>query len=882
MLSDKELKKQLKPKFRQEYEKYYPVESLRELGFERKQCKCGNYYWSYYGTREHCGEPACNDGYTFIGKKITPKKLTYKGGWDEFEKTFKKFNHTPINRYPVVARWYDDLYFTAASINAFQPYVVSGESDPPANPLIIPQICLRYNDIDNVGVTGRHNTCFIMAGEHVFNKKEKYIYFKDEAIKYIHAFITRGLGLKNEDFTFIEDLWAGGGNFGPSLEYFSNGLELGNQVYMQYKQTPTGFEELKTRVIDMGAGVERFAWFTQGTPTSYDTTFPHVLRNMYLKVGIKPNKKIWNQFGIKSALLNIDEVENIQKEWEKIAQKMGLETEQLIRDVRTMQALYAIADHTRGLLVAIHDGALPSNTSGGHNLRTVLRRCFALNQESNLGLDITDVIDWHKEEFGMWFKELREKNKINDIIEEEKKRYEKTLEKGKWEIKRLLQGNKELKTDKLLELYDSNGIQPEMIKQAAKELEKKVYIPQNFYFLISQRHDKKQEKQEKQDIDIDIEGVEKTQKLYYEQENETTFQAKIIKKINDYVILDKTLFYPNSGGQDCDTGEINSIKTIEIIQKEGIILHKLEKNNLKEGMLIKGKIDAQRRRKLTQTHSATHILYAAAREILCDHVYQAGAEKTTEKGRLDITHYKALTLNEQHEIENKANDIIKCKISIRKYFQNRAEAEKDYGMRLYQGGAVPGKEIRLVVIDGVDAQACGGTHANNTGEVQLIKIINTERIQDGVVRIEFKTGENALEEIHKKERLISELQALWGVQEDRIVETAKRFFTEWKDKEKEINQLKEQLLETQINEQIKTTRTSIIELKTGVNDIGIITDKLQKIKQEMNDKSIIIYTPTSAIGFSNNNQANIKKILQKYYNTIKEKDGIVKGFQPKR
>ncbi len=143
----------------------------------------------------------------------------------------------------------------AAGINDFQPYVVAGEIEPPAPAVLEPQFCLRFNDIDNVGITGRHYTGFIMVGQHTFNTPEKHVYFKEEGIAQIHEFLTKGLGIPADEIVFHEDVWAGGGNFGPSIEYFSSGLELGNQVYMQYEQLPDeGFRELRTKVIDMGAG----------------------------------------------------------------------------------------------------------------------------------------------------------------------------------------------------------------------------------------------------------------------------------------------------------------------------------------------------------------------------------------------------------------------------------------------------------------------------------------------------------------------------------------------------------------------------------------------------------------------------------------------------
>jgi len=174
MLSDKELKKKYLPVFSRNPEKYYPVNALRESGFSRGQCsKCRRMFWSIDSSRELCGDPACSpdESFGFIGKSPARNSLEYKEVWHKFSKMFKNLGYTPIKRYPTVARWNPTMEFTNASIAAFQPYVISGEATPPANPLVIPQFCFRTVDIDNVGISGAHNTVFNMIGQHQFVKK---------------------------------------------------------------------------------------------------------------------------------------------------------------------------------------------------------------------------------------------------------------------------------------------------------------------------------------------------------------------------------------------------------------------------------------------------------------------------------------------------------------------------------------------------------------------------------------------------------------------------------------------------------------------------------------------------------------------------------------
>ena len=179
-----------------------------------------------------------------------------------------------IKRYPVVARWRNDVDYVAAGIFCFQPYCVTGELEPPANPLICPQFCARFNDLDNIGITGRHYSGFIMLGIQVFNTPNEYHFFKDECIEFNYRWLTETLKIDPDDITFVEDVWAGGGNLGPSVEYFVRGLEVGNMVFMQYKTYPDGsLDELDVKVIDVGIGLERIAWLNNGSATSYSDTF---------------------------------------------------------------------------------------------------------------------------------------------------------------------------------------------------------------------------------------------------------------------------------------------------------------------------------------------------------------------------------------------------------------------------------------------------------------------------------------------------------------------------------------------------------------------------------------------------------------------------------
>ena len=832
MTTDKQIKQEFKKRASQNPDRYYATSVLREHNFTRKQCKiCNTFFWS---TREDelCGSPECEGGFKFIGDTPAKNKLDYLQTWKEFSKLFKKLGYTPIERYPVVARWRDDIDFVGFSIADFQPYVVTGEIKPPANPLIVPQFCLRFNDIDNVGITGAHYTGFVMIGQHAFQPPNKYD--QDQYFHDIYTWLREGIGLENEEIKFHEDAWAGGGNFGPCMEYFSRGLELGNQVYMLYEQTPSGPKELNLKVLDMGMGQERNAWFTQGDSTSYEVVFPTVCKKLYQLTGLKPNQNLIKKFLPYSSLLNIDEAEDLEKVWKKIAAKLNMSVNSLKDKTLPLAALYSIGEHTRSLLVAISDSALPSNIGGGYNLRVLLRRMLSFMDKYNWNISLPKLCELHAAYLKPQFPELKQNLKeVSEILEVEKRKYYATKEKSKQLIQRIIR--KPIKEDQLMQLYDSQGIQPEIIKQEAEKLKKKIDIPKNFYAKIALLHEKTQPEHLKEEFPFYFK-IPKTEILYYGPELE--FQAHVLKIIGNNVILDKTAFYPTSGGQLHDAGFLNESKVFDVIKQNNLILHKAENITFQEGDLITGRIDSERRNSLMRNHTAAHIINATARAILGNHINQAGSEVTPEKARLDITHYEAIDENTLEKIEEEANKIVKKNYQVKTSLIPRDIAEKRHGFRIYQGGAVPGKLLRIVEIKNIDVECCGGTHVKSTKDVKLIKIIKTTKIQDGVVRLEFTAGEKALEEFNKEKNALKEISSLLKVKPDEIPSRVEELFEVWKQSRKALKkkiELKKQDLELKAKKaEKKLTEKEILQKTAQI--LSTQTEHIQKtIERFLND-----------------------------------------------
>ncbi len=778
-------KKELKEKFAKDWKKHYNLKFFKDKGFQRKKCSsCGVNFWSVDSSRKTCADASCV-GYDFIGKST--KKLSYIETWKEIEKFFEKNKHTSIKRYPTVSRWRDDLYFTNASIIDFQPYVVNGEFDPPANPLIVPQTSIRFGDVNNVGVTGRHYTCFVMFGQHAFNtKKTGEFYWKEEAIKYDYEYVMKVLGVKEKDLVFQEDVWMGGGSFGPCIEYCANGVELGNIVFMQYKDMGNGkYRELDTKVIDMGAGLERLAWFTNGSATSYEIAFGKAIYDMKKQTGIKVNEKLFTEYAKLSGKLESD-LTDYEKQKGLIGKKIGAGKE-FFSDLEKLQALYGIADHLKNILYTTNDGMLPSNSGGGYNLRMLLRRVFAFNKEFNFNLDFGKILENH----ALHLKELDEEikegvNTAIDIIHEEEKKYNASKLNAEKKLNSVIEKTSKTKgitSSELLTLYESDGIAPETIKEIAEKKGIKVEIPQNFYQMIAKDDEIEKEKEREFTVKFD-----KTFPLYYDDRYMQEFQGKVLGTIENYLVLDKTIFYPEGGGQIGDTGEINGVKVLDTQQQQGVILHEMEKaNSFKKGMTVIGKINWKKRHSIMKHHTAAHVLNAAAREVLGNHIWQGGSKKDEHKAHLDLTHFKKISSEELRKIEFTANKIIQENVEVENFVLDRNLAEQKYGFRLYQGGAVPGKELRILNIKGYDVEACGGTHIKNTGEIGLFKIIKRDGIKDGIERINYTVGLSAIKLIQEKEKIIRETAELLGSPETKILESNKRIIEEWKKLRKQIN-----------------------------------------------------------------------------------------------
>ena len=734
-------KKEILKEFSSDPDRYYNVKLFQDQGFVRKACsKCGRFFWTLDSNRNLCPDDG-TDTYSFIGEPPTTKRFDYTQAWKQVEEFFVKNNHKSVSRYPVVCRWRDDLFFTIASVVDFQRVMGSKVVfEFPANPLVVPQTCLRFKDLENVGVTGRHFSSFCMIGQHSIPEGKGY--WKDECVDLDYRLLTDQFGIKKEEVVFVEDVWAGGGSFGPSLEYFVRGLELGNAVFTEFQGELGQHTTLDQRVIDMGAGLERFAWLTMGTPTAYDCCFGPINQKLFDTIGIDSDSEILRKYftEIAKALDTFEDLNDVRRHAIKTA---GVTDDQLNRMITPLEGVYLIADHLRTLIFAITDGALPSNVGGGYNLRMMLRRINATISKLNLKLDIDDLIDTHIDYLKDTYPELDEKRgDVKKILKIESQRYEESKVHMKKKAEKIRQRGTP-SVDELITLYESDGITPEYLKEVDAISE----VPSSFYSKLSDLH---QSEKKKAIAELPLEELPETDTLFY-KDDPMEFDAKVIKVFDDYVVLDRTSFYARGGGQEPDHGSIAGFNVINVDKHAHIIVHQLEGGTPKEGETVQCKVDATRRANITKNHTSTHIINASSRGVLGSWIWQHSAFKDDDHARLDITHHSSLTDEQVQQIEDAANKMVRQDLTVNIDYFDRGTAEQTYGFRIYQGGVVPVKSVRIVSIEDQDVEACGGTHVKKTGDIELIKITKTKRIQDGVVRVEFISGPNAFEYVKQQE-----------------------------------------------------------------------------------------------------------------------------------
>lgn len=717
------------------------------------------------------------------------------------EKYLSFFEEKGMKRMPSSSLIPDDpsLLLTSAGMVQFKPYFLhQKELDPAYIGTTTVQKCVRTNDIDIIGTTGRHQSFFEMLGNFSFGK-----YFKKEMCAWAYEFSTEVLELPAEKlyFTVFEDddetieiwkslgvpedhisklgeednFWRAGptGPCGPCSElYYDQGPEVGcgkpdckpgcdcdrfleywNLVFTQFDGQEDGtLAPLKTKNIDTGMGLERIAGIMQGVTNNYDTD---VLRSL-VAVGER--------------LSGIEYGTN--------------------PDVDL--SLRIIADHSRAITFMIADGILPSNEGRGYVLRRLLRR--AIMKAHLIGIEgnfLNEYVDEIVRLMGHVYPEIVENRELERrLITAEEDRFGSTLRQGRAFLEEELKAldGKVLAGEKAFTLHDTYGFPVEITSEICADVGVSVDMD-GFERCMQEQRDRARAAGAKDaeaawstygGIHAEVlKEVGPTNFVGYENLNSEAQVVALIKEgervetasagENVEIILDTTSFYAEMGGEVGDTGtifsnagvvaEVNDTKAPE----KGLVCHyaTIAKGNLSVGESVTASVDAKRRAAITRNHTATHILHASLRKVLGDHVTQAGSYVGPDRLRFDFTHFEALTPEQISAIEQLANEEIMKAVSMHIYETSLDEARASGVMALF--GEKYGEKVRVVEAGEFSRELCGGCHVGNTAEIGFLKILGESSIGSNTRRIEAVTSYGALEYVNSIERELkvaaSELKA---------------------------------------------------------------------------------------------------------------------------
>jgi len=851
-------------------EKEFAVPFFKENGFVRKQCECcKSYFWTQKPDEKFCGDSPCVQ-YSFIGKPPAKRPYSIHDMRELFLSFFERNGHTRVNPYPVVARWRDDVFLVGASIYDFQPYVTEGAIPPPANPLVVSQPSIRFTDIDNVGPTlGRHDLIFEMGGAHAFNYPDKEVYWMDQTIRYHHQLATEEFGLKSESISYKEHFWSGGGNAGPDVECLCAGLEISTLVFMQYKVQGEQLIRLPIRTVDTGYGIERWAWLSQGKPSAFQVIYGPVLDKIFKLANVKYDEKLVAKVVPYSSYMNIERGESRIDARKKVAQSLGMDWRELERSLIPIESAMAVADHTKAIAFLLSEGVVPSNMEEGYLARLLIRRTYRMLRQLGIEDRMPEILDAQVDYWGGDFPQLSDmRHEIAEAIKSEESKYRRTLERGSDLVKKIAtdlksKGQKDVPSETLVELYDSHGMVPDIVREITEPLGVAVNQPGNFYGMVAQKHlsgKRASEEEEVSDVALSLKDrvaqLPDTIPLYYKDPFQQEFQGKVIAVLdNKFVVLDETCFYPEGGGQPGDIGVLQTssgpIKVVDTQKVGRVIVHQIEGKPPRTGENVRGSIEWDRRISLMRHHTGTHLVLGAARRVLGQHAWQAGAQKGVESSRIDVSHYERITDEQAREIERLATEVALQDIAVESEWLPREKAEAAYGYRLYQGGVVPGRELRIIKIGDWDVEACGGTHCTRTGQIGAIKILHTERIQDGVERIIFAAGTQALRAFQEQEKKLKGISSVIEAPVEKVDQYVQTLVEEKTKLVKRLEELAREWAERESERLLRASKTvsrvklCLAKYTSGdENEIVSLNNKI--IEQEPNAVTILLLVKDSA------------------------------------
>ncbi|AIY82366.1 alanine--tRNA ligase [Clostridium baratii] len=781
-------------------------------------------------------------------------------GTNELREAYLKFfegkEHLRLKSFSLVPKNDKSLLLINAGMAPLKPYF-TGLQEPPKKRITTCQKCIRTGDIENVGKTSRHGTFFEMLGNFSFGD-----YFKEEVIPWAWEFITEVLKMPKDKLyvtIYLDDdeafeIWKnktdidtsrifrlgkednfwehGAGPCGPCTEiHFERGvdvepvktaeefvkasdedriIEFWNLVFTQFDGDGKGnYERLQNPNIDTGMGLERLATLMQGVENIFE----------------------------------IDTVKNILG---KVSELSGVKYgEDATKDI----SLRIITDHVKSVTMMISDGVQPSNEGRGYVLRRLLRRAARHGRVLGIkGLFLKDIVDSVVENYGGEYEELiAKKDYIEKIVTLEEERFNETIDSGMGILLGYIEDlNKENKTvlsgERAFKLYDTYGFPYELTEEILEE--KNMTIDREAFDkeMQAQRERARSARGEftymgseespinsvDKDLEVEFVGYDKTEcvgKIVFLASDESVLE-ELKEGQKGYIVTDTTPFYAEMGGQVGDKGTIkgHSFEAYVYDTKKNVAgktVHYVKVNSgvAKVGEEVELKLDTKRRNNICKNHTATHMLHEALKEVVGDHVNQAGSYVDDERLRFDFTHFQGLTEEEIQKTEDLVNEKIMETFNVETNLMTLEEAKAKGAMALFDDKY--GDKVRVVEVADYSKELCGGTHVKNSGQIGLFKIIGESGVAAGIRRMEAVTGFTAIKYVEEKQNTLKKACASLKCNEKDILNKISSQASEIKEKEKEISELKAKLT--------SGAEDDILNSAKEINGINVIAYALEDV-----------------------------------------------------
>ena len=828
---------------------------------------------------------------------FTMEKLGLNEIRERYLKFFESKGHLRLPSFPLVPQNDNSLLLINAGMAPLKPYF-TGKEIPPRKRVTTCQKCIRTPDIERVGITARHGTFFEMLGNFSFGD-----YFKHEATAWAWEFVTKELGLP-EDRVYITvyedddeaiDIWTkevgvdpshiskmgkednfweiGQGPCGPCSElYFDRGekygcgspdckvgcecdrfVEFWNLVFTQFDKDENGvYNRLANPNIDTGMGLERMAVIMQDV----------------------------------NNLFEVDTIRNIMLEISKVAKVNYGDNEK--SDI----SLRVITDHIRSTSFMTCDGVLPSNEGRGYVLRRLLRRAARHGRLLGIkGTFLSDIVDTVVRESKGAYPQLEEKQDyIKKVIKREEESFAQTIDRGLSILEEKIadlekNGGKILSGEDAFLLNDTYGFPIDLTEEILQE--KGLGVDREGFNNLLLEQKKRSRDGRKvgdeaawsediyqtlgKDITTEFIGYDN-----FECDANITVIVKdgaIADSVSDgenaVIILDKTVVYGESGGQMGDNGviegegfkmEVTDAKKLG----DGKILHHVTviEGTASKGDKVKVAIDVKKRMATARNHSTTHLLQKALREVLGNHIEQAGSFVDEQRLRFDFSHFEAVTKAELQEVENKVNAAILAAYPVTIKNMSIADAKAEGAMALF--GEKYGDTVRVVNMGGYSIELCGGCHLSNTAEAGLFKILSESGVAAGVRRIEAVTGEGVLRYIAEKNAIITDAAAALKTTEGELVHRAEAVVNENREQQKKLEQIAAQMANAKAGD-IMSNAKEINGITLVVAQLdGATVDSLRKTGDAIKEKN-----PVSVCVFGAETEGKISFVAMASQDAVK-------------